>query len=230
MPENWLENCPENWIDAFPGLSMLEQPARQILQKASVVMTLPPESTPFRHGQTCDSYLFVVTGTVRVHMVSETGREIVLYRVEHGQTCILTTCCLMSKEEYPAEAVTETEVQAAILPEAAFNELLARSPVFRDFVFSTYGRRISDLMLLVNEVAFRNIDLRLSRLLVESVNDDGVLNRTHQDIAIELGTAREVVSRQLKEFERRSWVVLRRGQINVIDKDALRRLAHGKLV
>ena len=212
----------QNWIDTFPGLAGLEQPARLILQKAAMVATLPAGTVPFRNGDSCETFLFVLSGTVRVHMTSENGREIVLYRVEDGQTCILTTCCLMSNEDYPAEAVAETDVNAAVLPAPGFRELVARSAVFRDFVFSTYGRRIFDLTLLVEEVAFQNIDLRLARFLLEAMDADGRLALTHQEVAVELGSVREVISRQLKEFERRSWVALRRGQIDVLDADALR--------
>lgn len=214
----------DNWIDVFPGLAGLEAPAKLILQKAAMVATLPAGTVPFRHGDACESFLFVLSGTVRVHMISETGREIVLYRVEDGQTCILTTCCLMSNEDYPAEAVAESEVSAVVLPAAGFREMVARSTVFRDFVFSTYGRRIFDLTLLVEAVAFRNIDLRLARFLVEGADASGQLALTHQEVAVELGSVREVISRQLKEFERRSWVALRRGQIDVLDAGALRHL------
>ncbi len=220
----------ENWIDAFPALARLEEPAKRILQRAAMVATLPAGTVPFRHGDSCESFLFVLSGTVRVHMTSETGREIVLYRVEDGQTCILTTCCLMSNEDYPAEAVAETDVGAVVLPAAGFRELVARSTVFRDFVFSTYGRRIFDLTLLVEEVAFQSVDVRLARFLLEAMDADGRLALTHQEVAVELGSVREVVSRQLKEFERRSWVALRRGRIDVLDGDALRRLADGRAV
>ena len=220
----------EDWIDAFPGLARLEPPAAVILRRAAMVAALPPGTVPFRHGDSCESFLFVLSGTVRVHMVSETGREIVLYRVEDGQTCILTTCCLMSNEDYPAEAVTETEVRAAVLPAAGFRELVARSAVFRDFVFATYGRRIFDLTLLVEEVAFRNIDLRLARFLLDAMDADGRLALTHQEVAVELGSVREVVSRQLKEFERKSWVALGRGRIDVLDAGALRHVMEGGAV
>lgn len=221
---------PDNWIDAFPGLARLEQPSRVILQRAAMVATLPAGIAPFRHGDSCESFFFVLSGIVRVHMISATGREIVLYRVEDGQTCILTTCCLMSNEDYPAEAVTESEVRAVVLPAAGFRELVARSTVFRDFVFSTYGRRILDLTLLVEEVAFRNIDLRLARFLVDTMDADGRLTFTHEEVAVELGSVREVISRQLKEFERRSWVALRRGRIDVLNADALRRVTDGGAV
>ena len=210
-----------DWLEAFPALAALDEPAKRILGGSARVVTLPAGAMPFHQGSACEAYLFVVSGSVRVHMVSETGREIVLYRVEDGQTCILTTCCLMSREDYPAHAVTETEVTAAVLPAAAFRELVARSAAFREFVFSAYGGRIADLMLLVDQVAFHNIDLRLAHFLLESKGADGRLDTTHQHVAVELGTAREVVSRQLKEFERRGWVALHRGRIDVTDADAL---------
>ena len=211
----------DDWLKTFPALAALDEPAARILRKAATVMTLPVGAAPFRQGSACEAYLFVVSGSVRVHMVSETGREIVLYRVEDGQTCILTTCCLMSREDYPAHAVTETEVVAAVLPAGAFRELIARSAAFREFVFSVYGHRVADLMLLVDQVAFHSIDLRLARFLLENKGAKGGLDVTHQHVAVELGTAREVVSRQLKEFERRGWVALHRGRIDVVDADAL---------
>lgn len=220
----------QDWLEAFPALAELDEPAARVLRKSATVVTLPVGATPFHQGSACEAYLFVVSGSVRVHMVSETGREIVLYRVEDGQTCILTTCCLMSREDYPAHAVTETEVIAAVLPAGAFRELVARSEPFREFVFSAYGRRIADLMLLVDQVAFHNIDLRLARFLLENRGSKGRLDATHQHVAIELGTAREVVSRQLKEFERRGWVALQRGRIVLIDSDALNDLVNKQAV
>jgi CRP/FNR family transcriptional regulator len=211
----------QDWLETFPALAALDEPAKRILGGSARVVTLPVGAAPFHQGSACEAYIFVISGSVRVHMVSETGREIVLYRVEDGQTCILTTCCLMSREDYPAHAVTETEVVAAVLPAGAFRELIARSAAFREFVFSVYGHRVADLMLLVDQVAFHSIDLRLARFLLENKGAKGGLDVTHQHVAVELGTAREVVSRQLKEFERRGWVALQRGRIDVVDAGAL---------
>jgi len=218
----------EDWLKAFPALAALGNPSKQLLLASASLVTLPAGAAPFHQGSACEAYLFVVSGSVRVHMVSETGREIVLYRVEDGQTCILTTCCLMSREDYPAHAVTETEVTAAVLPAGAFRELIARSAPFREFVFSVYGQRIADLMVLVDQVAFHNIDLRLARFLLENRGANDRLDATHQHVAVELGTAREVVSRQLKEFERRGWVALQRGRIDVVDADALENLINNQ--
>ena len=138
---------------------------------------------------------------------------------------MLTTSCLMSGDAYSAEAVTETPVRAAVLPGAAFQDLMARSAAFRAFVFSAFGERMSGLLALIEEVAFGRIDTRLARLLLDRMGVDGHITVTHQDLAVELGTAREVVSRQLKDFERRGLVALERGRLVIRDPRGLRPVA-----
>lgn len=214
-----------SWIDLFAGLSGLEPDTRHTLETAAQVVDLPAGQVVFRGGDECRSYLLVIDGCVRVGMTGETGREIVLYRVDPGQSCVLTTACLLAQEPYAAEGVTETPVRAVAVPATTFRDLLGRSATLRDFVFATYGGRIADLMLLVEEVAFGRIDIRLARFLVERADRDGAVVATHQALAQELGTAREVVSRQLKEFERCGLVRLGRGRIDITDAKGLARLA-----
>jgi CRP/FNR family transcriptional regulator len=165
----------------------------------------------------------VLEGSVRVQKLAENGREITLYRVESGGSCVLTTSCLLARERYPAEGITETEVIAAMIPLALFEKALDTSAGFRRFVFSTYAQRISHLILLVEEVAFGRIDERLAQCLLEMREVDNTVEATHQVLAAELGTAREVISRQLKEFERRGWIALQRGRIEILQPDNLRR-------
>lgn len=148
-----------------------------------------------------------------------------LYRVTGGESCIMTTACLLSQDTYNAEGLTETPVQAVAIPKAAFDELMARSAEFRRFVFSDYASRITDLLHVVEEVAFERIDKRLAQKLLERADPQGQLSATHQDLAVELGTAREVVSRHLKEFQRRGWLELTRGQISVTNRPGLEGLA-----
>ncbi|UCH74125.1 MAG: Crp/Fnr family transcriptional regulator [Rhodospirillales bacterium] len=214
----------EDWIGRFPALAKLEPDCRRSLQAASRVVSLSAGQTVFRGGDECSNYLLVLEGSVRVQMTAESGREIVLYRVDAGETCVLTTACLLSHEAYSAEGVTETPVRAVTIPAQLFHDLLGRSAVLRAFVFTTYGARIADLMLLVEEVAFQRVDLRLARFLIERADTAGRLEATHQALAVELGTAREVVSRQLKEFERKGMVALSRGCISLRDRQALRAL------
>lgn len=212
-------------LERFPALRDLEEAQVKILGQSSRVVTLPPGAKAFEAGTQCDNYLMVASGRIRVQQVSESGHEIVLYRVGGGETCILTTACLLAHERYSAEAIAETEVSALVVPRISFDTLLAESKRFRDFVFMAYASRITDLMLLVEEIAFGHIDVRLAQRLLESSDRATALVVTHQELAVELGTAREVVSRQLKEFERRGWINLERGRIDVHDRTALSRLA-----
>ncbi|WP_353858010.1 Crp/Fnr family transcriptional regulator [Azospirillum formosense] len=221
MPSQHVEKPDVAWMGAFPALSALEPDARALLRAQGARMAVPRGTVLFRAGGLCHNFLMLLGGTVRVQMTAETGREIVLYRVGAGETCILTTACLMTRGDYSAEGVAETDLDAIALGAGAFRELLARSAVFRDFVFASFGTRLLGMMMLVEEVAFGRIDLRLARFLVDHRDARGGLDTTHQTLAVELGTAREVVSRQLKEFERRGLVELSRGRVGVRDPDAL---------
>ncbi len=213
-----------DWISQFPGLAGLEAPIRERLIAESSVVSVPQGTIIFGPGKAPENLLLLLAGTVRVHQTSESGRDIVLYRVSAGESCVLTTACLLAYEDYLAEGVAETGVQAVSIPRRVFDQLIAESPVFRRFVFTAYSRRITDLFLVIEEVAFRRMDIRLAHKLLEMPARDGVIETTHQDLATELGTAREVVSRQLKEFQRRGWVESARGAIRVTDRDALHAL------
>jgi CRP/FNR family transcriptional regulator len=176
----------------------------------------------FGPGKAPENLLLLLEGTVRVQEVSETGREIVLYRVHAGESCVLTTACLLAYEDYSAEGLAETAVQAVAIPRAVFDSLVATSSSFRQFVFSAYSRRITDLFLIIQEVAFGRVDVRLAQKLIELSRGSQVVKATHQQLATELGTAREVVSRQLQEFVRRGWVSAGRGQVTIEQPAALR--------
>ncbi|MBY0432361.1 MAG: Crp/Fnr family transcriptional regulator [Rhodospirillales bacterium] len=214
-----------DWLSRFPALAALEPDAARLLRGQARRATIPAGTMLYQEGGECRDYLLVLSGSVRVQKVSDSGREIVLYRVEPGQSCVLTTNCLMTGEAYGAAAVSESEVVAVIVPASVFQALLAQSAAFRGFVFSVYATRIADLLMLIEEVAFGRIDMRLAHYLLEHAQGEGWIKATHQDLAVELGTAREVISRQLKEFERRGWMALHRGRMEVLDAPALRSLA-----
>ena len=217
-----------DWIPLFPELAELAPAEQQLIADRAQIVSLPAGTTVFAPGVPPESFLLLLDGTVRVQQVSAGGREIVLYRVTGGESCIMTTACLLSQDTYNAEGVTETPVQAVAIPRAAFDDLMARSSTFRRFVFGNYSSRITDLLHVVEEVAFERIDKRLAQKLLERADAGGRLNATHQDLAVELGTAREVVSRHLKEFQRRGWLELTRGQIGLGNATALERLAAGE--
>lgn len=214
-----------NWIDRFMGLSQLKPDLREQLVSRSKVVTLAPDTVIFGPDKTPENLLLLLEGTVRVQQLSEGGREIVLYRVNAGESCVMTTACLLAYDDYSAEGIAETEVVAAAIPRTVFEELISTSETFRRFVFTAYSRRITDLFQVIEDIAFQRMDIRLAQRLLELSRDGDVIKSTHQKMAAELGTAREVISRQLQEFQRREWVAQSRGTITLLDKTALGQLA-----
>lgn len=214
-----------NWISRFKGLKQLSPEVRDELVRRSKVVSVPPNTAIFGIGKAPENLLLVLDGTVRVQQTSENGREIVLYRVPAGESCVLTTACLLAYEDYSAEAVAETDVTAAAIPKQTFDWLVANSQVFREFVFSAYSRRIMDLFHVIDEIAFQRMDVRAAHKILKLCSDDHAVHATHQQMATELGTAREVVSRILSEFQRREWVELSRGSIILRNRGALEALA-----
>jgi CRP/FNR family transcriptional regulator len=215
----------ENWTPSFPALMRLPADVQQRLNKSSVIIELPEGSRIFGPGRAPDSFLMMLEGSVRVQQVSESGREIVLYRVTAGDSCALTTACLMGYEEYQAEGIAETKVRAVAIPRILFDDLIAASREFRQFVFTAFSRRVTGLFQIIEEVAFSRIDVRLAQRLLQLADAHGNVTATHQDLANELGSAREVISRQITEFQRRGWIRALRGSVEIADQGALAKLA-----
>jgi len=213
------------WLSVFPELEMLEPQAKSLLSQYARIVEAPVGTVGYREGDSCGAYVLRLSGQSRVFKLSQSGREILLYRVGPGETCVITTTCLLGNSNYPASTIVEKDIRDVIIPSAAFNQLMIDSAVFRRYVMKNYGALISDLIVLLDEVAFHTLDARLAKLLL----DTGLtsINRTHQQIADELGTAREVVSRQLKRFEQKGWVSMGRGQVDIQDRVKLLELANG---
>jgi len=213
------------WIELFPALQNLSAEVIASLTEHSSIISLPLGSRVYGPGQSPQSYLLLLDGTLRVQQVSESGREIVLYRVTEGESCVLTTACLMGYEDYLAEAVAETAVRAVAIPRATFDNLIAQSPEFRRFVFTAFSSRVTNLFRIIDDIAFSRLDIRLAAKLLELSHSSSSIVATQQQLASELGSAREVVSRILSEFQRRGWVALSRGSLALLDRSALERLA-----
>lgn len=219
-----MTDRPEDWTARFQGLSRLSQDTRQDLLRRARIASLPEGTRIFGPGQAPTALLLLLEGTVRVQQTSESGREILLYRVQGGESCVLTTACLLAYEDYTAEGLAETAIRAALISREDFEDLVARSAEFRRFVFAAYSKRITDLFTVIEEIAFRRMDVRLAAHLAARAVDGRVVG-THQSLASELGTAREVVTRTLQEFARRGWISQERGNINLLQPDALGQLA-----
>jgi CRP/FNR family transcriptional regulator len=212
------------WTQRFPELAPLPADIGADLAARSRTVRLPAGTRVFEAGQHAQNMLLLLKGTVRVQQVSDTGREVFLYRVHAGESCILTTACMLADEDYAAEGIAETDIEAVAIPRAVFDDLAGRSPVFRTFVFRAYSRRIADLFALIDDIVFQRIDVRLAERLLE-LAQDGTVHATHQALAVELGTAREVISRTLAEFQRRGWVETARGEIRIENRSGLEHLA-----
>ena len=217
------------WLDRFAGLARLEPAIKAQLLARSAVVTAPAGTVIFGPGKSPENMLFLLAGTVRVQQVSDTGHEIVLYRIEAGESCVLTTACLLAYDDYAATGIAETDVRAAAVPRDVLDDLVAQSKSFRNFVFAAFSKRITDLFLMIDEVAFQRIDVRLADKLLKLSHGDDRIATTHQKLAVELGTAREVVSRQLQEFQRRGWIAQARGAVMIADRAGLQDVArhHG---
>jgi CRP/FNR family transcriptional regulator len=221
-----MQNINQNlsWLEQFPDLIGLDEHAKDLLSKYVRIVEAPIGTIGYREGTPCGAYVMRLAGQSRVYKMSTSGREILLYRVAAGETCVITTTCLLGNSDYPASTIVEEPIRDVLIPAVAFHQLMIDSAVFRKFVMVNYGALISDLIVLLDEVAFHSLDGRLAKVLLDAKSPQ--ITRTHQQIADELGTAREVVSRQLKRLELKGAVSLGRGQIEVVDRSTLEKLAN----
>ena len=213
------------WKQVLPQLAEIDAAVTNGFLAHSREITLPAHAVVFRQGDECGQYLLVLQGKVRVLVRALNGREIVLYRLGAGDSCVLTTACLFGKARYPAEGVTESPVTALTLPAGVFHQALQDSGVFREFVFQSFTTHLASVIALVEEVAFGRLDSRLARHLLQHCDAGGVVRTTHQTLATELGSSREVISRLLKELEIQGKLELQRGSIQLLDSAALQQLS-----
>lgn len=210
--------------ERLAALGVAAEAARDIARTARTAK-LPRGAAVFRPGDAPSHWLIVLSGRVRVSLVAENGREIVLYRVAPGEACVLTTSCLLAGTPQTAEAVVEDETEAALLEAGAFKRLLAESAAFRDGALAAYAGRMAELVTVLEDTVFHGLPQRLARAVLARAADGGTAVVTHQTLAAELGTAREVVTRTLSGFARDGLVTLARGEIVVRDRERLVQLA-----
>lgn len=185
-------------------------------------MQFPAGAVLFDENQPCQGFPLLLSGSLRVIKCSTNGRELQLYRVIPGESCILTSSCLMGGNPYQARGIVQESLEMVMLPAAVFHKLLGANEAFRRYVFQLFTERLTDMMELVTAVAFQKLDQRLAALLIAKPSP---INATHQAIADELGSAREMVSRLLKGFSDQGWVKLGREQITLTDMAALKKFA-----
>lgn len=211
-------------LQRFPALAGIAAQRRESLLAHCALRKAPEGAVLFEPGMPCTGFPLVIEGSVRVAMRAPSGREILLYRVEPGESCILSGGCLLGHADYSASGIAESGVTLLLVPPALFQELIVHEEGFRTLVFSAYGARLAEVMELVEAVAFQRVDERLARLLIHR---GPLISASHQALADELGSAREVISRLLGSFASRGWVKLERERVTVTDPKSLAALAAG---
>ncbi|MDP2784912.1 MAG: Crp/Fnr family transcriptional regulator [Sulfurimicrobium sp.] len=206
----------------FPSLRDLPADLMRRLDQESSYIEAPAGTVLFESSSPCQAFPMPLTGSVRVTRAGANGRELQLYRVAPGESCIITSSCLLGHNAYPARGVAEGSLSAVVVPRALFSLLIEQHPPFRAYIFNLFGERLADLMQLVEEVAFRKLDQRLAALLLSKGEN---IHATHQGLADELGSVREIISRLLKNFQDQGMLELGREQIRVLDAKALRSIA-----
>lgn len=219
-----MPQTPPLWCAANDLYQALEPAAKALLQNANS-MGASKGDVLFRPDDEVQGFILLLSGHVGVYMTGQGGRDILLYDIKRGQTCIQTTLGLMGGDAYSAEAVCETDCALALLPRPLFDTLLKTSPVFRTYVFSAFSERMKNMMRLLEQIAFVRIEARLATVLLERADDNNQIKATHQELATMIGSAREVVSRRLEGFSKRNAVQLDRGVVTITDSETLKELS-----
>jgi CRP/FNR family transcriptional regulator len=210
-------------LDFYPALAGLPDTALARILSPGAAMHIPAGAEIFSERQPCRGFPLILEGRIKVVKLAASGRELVLYRVAPGGSCIITSSCLLGRTDYNARGIAETPLTLLAIPATDFAALLIEHPPFRDFVFHLFAERIAELMQLVEEVAFARLDQRLAKALL--AKNGAVLGITHQQLADELGSVREIVSRLLKGFAAQGLVALGREQVTLLDRDGLQKIA-----
>ncbi len=210
----------------FPVFRQLSEKDRQTVFSAGHIAALPDGQMLMKQDGECRFVPMVISGILRVYKLSPNGREMTLYRIGAGDTCIISIACQIREEDFPALAEVQGESQIFMLPSYVFREVLMKNPDWKDFLISSLYGHLTEVMQTLEAVAFDRTDRRLAAWLLEKSRGGTVpVTCTHEDIAVELGTAREVVSRLLGSLKSRGAVTMSRGKVKVVSAVLLRKLA-----
>lgn len=211
-------SMPSNILAAALGLSPTSR-GLDALSGQATVTTYPAGKRLFASGDRCENFVVVWKGTAKVQLSTRSGREMILFRLEPGQSCALTTSCILTDSPYYAEGIAETEVEILTLPSARFLEGLSAEPELFRTLLRNYAKRIGELTHVVDRLLSRDLNVELWQLLMDRADHDGLVKLSHQMIADELASSREVISRKLKALEKSGQVALSRGQITLVGQD-----------
>jgi len=209
-------------LDALPFLEGYVKGGVEEFLNHAVYSKIPKGKIITTEGEKCISFSFVLSGSIKVYKVADNGREITLYYLNRGESCILTASCILSKKTFPAISEAEVDTEVLSIPSAVLLNWVDKYEHWRAYVFNLMSSRLANIITIVEEIIFRNVDIRLANYLLKySREGQNIISRTHSSIASDIGTSREVVSRLLKEFEESGIISLSRGHINIINLNLL---------
>lgn len=204
-------------LAAYPFLGKIAPASRRLVESQGLLRVFQRGDPVIRKGDRVGGMFLIVTGRVRVFMVTDRGEETTLYTVQRGESCLLSTSALFAEMCFPASVEVETpEVRIFCIPAPAFRTLYRDEPAVRDFTVNELSHRVFDLLASLEERSLHSIEERLKGYLARRVDANGEVEATHEQIALSLGTAREVVSRKLAQLGRSGWIQTRRGRIRLL--------------
>jgi CRP/FNR family transcriptional regulator len=206
---------------ALPVLKDSDSQLVREFQQVAFLTKIPAGHDVFLEGDSVDAIALLISGVVRVYKIGETGREITLYRFGHGESCILTANAILSQKSFPAIATVEKDAEAVMIPADTFRDWVKRYDPWREFVFELLSDRLSTVMAVVDQVVFQRMDRRVASLLLSKSKVTHPIQITHQEIAAELGSSREVISRILEDFSQKGVVEVGRGTVEILDFEEL---------
>lgn len=205
----------------LPILQQADPQLAKEIQRNAYMAQIPTGTDLFAAGDSVDAIPLLISGLVRVYQIGETGREVTLYRFRPGESCILTANSILTKQFFPAIATVEEDAEALMIPADAFDKWVRESDIWREFVFDLVSQRLASVMSIVDDVAFRRLDKRVATFLLDRGGESNPISVTHQEIASELGSSREVISRIIEDFTRSGLVRSARGSLEILDFDSL---------
>ena len=217
----------ERALKAWPPMAAIAPALAAEIRRSAASRVVPAGTYLFRKTDPCSHIAIVGSGSVRVHSLNDEGRQITLYRIGEGETCLLTLTCVLGHQAHAGHAVAETNVEVGVLPATRFRDWIDRSPELRRYVFSFIAERTTGMVDLIERL-FLPLDRRLAGSLLNAFGDRENVETTHTELAADVGTSREVVSRHLKDFEKQGVVDLGRGVLDLRDRHALEHLYRGR--
>jgi CRP/FNR family transcriptional regulator len=215
----------ERIIRSLPWLTRADPDLVREFRENAFLSSVPPGKDVFIEGDSVQAIPLLISGVVRVYQIGETGREVTLYRFRPGESCVLTANAILRRQSFPAIATVEEQAEAVMIPADCFRDWVRRHELWRDFYFDLVSQRLASVMGIVEEVAFRRLDARVASLLLGRAESENPVRITHQEIASELGSSREVISRILEDFSGRGAIRTERGAVEVLDFGLIKALS-----